>query len=146
MEKLHGIKNSDKMRRINRARHCQNQPKGISEYFSKIFSSDECIFCLNGSVKTQNVRICSTERPIQGTKAFTTSALVMVRCADSKDKVVDLYFFEYGNVKGENYRNMLIDYAFPRFASLQDEYIFHRDSGPAHYFHRMRRHLYNKRP
>ena len=126
MQNLHGITNSDKMRRISWARHCQNQPEGMSEYLSKIVFSDECIFRLNGSVNTQNVRIWGTERPIQGRQAFDHSPSIMVWCAISKDKVVGPFYFEDGNVNGENYRNMLIHYAFPRFASLRDDYILHR--------------------
>ena len=41
---------------------------------------------------------------------------------------------------------MLIHYAFPRFASLRDDYIFHQDDAPAHYTHRSRRYFDNKRP
>ena len=36
MQDLHGITNSDKMRRISWARNCQNQSEGMSEYFTKI--------------------------------------------------------------------------------------------------------------
>ena len=58
------------MRWVSWAWHCQNQPEGMSEYLSKIVFSDECMFYLNGSVNTQNVRIWATERPIQGRQAF----------------------------------------------------------------------------
>ena len=54
-------------------------------------------------------------------------------------------FFENGNVKKENYRNMLIHYALPRFAYLQPDYIFHQDGAPAHYSHLVRIYLDNKR-
>ena len=57
MHNLHEITKSDKMRRINWAQYCQNQPEGMFEYLSKIIFSDESIFCLNGSISTQNVRI-----------------------------------------------------------------------------------------
>ena len=97
------------------------------EYFSKIFFSDEYIFCLNGSVNTQNVRICVTECPIQGRQASTQSSSLMLWWKISKDKVVGSYFIEDGNMNGENYRNMLINYAPPRFPSLRDEYIFRQD-------------------
>ena len=50
---------------------CQNQPEGMSEYLSKIIFSDECIFCLNGSVYTQNVRIGVPNARYKGEKPFS---------------------------------------------------------------------------
>ena len=41
---------------------------------------------------------------------------------------------------------MLIHYAFPRFASLRDDKIFHLDGAPAPYSRRVTRYLENKRP
>ena len=41
---------------------------------------------------------------------------------------------------------MLIQYAFPRFASFPDDNIFHQGDPPVHYSHRMRRYLDSKRP
>ena len=146
MQNLNGITNSDKMRRINWARHFQNKPYGTLEYLPKIVLDDECVFCSNGSVNTQNVRIWGTERPIQERQALNHSSSLTVWCRISKDKVVGRCFFENGNVIEENYRNMLIHYAFPRFASLRNEYIFHQDGAPSHYSYRVRRYLDNKRP
>ena len=57
MQNLRGITSKDKRKRVIFAHHCQNQPEGMSEYLSKIGFSDECIFRLNGSISTQNVRI-----------------------------------------------------------------------------------------
>ena len=70
----------------------------MSEYLSKIGFSDEWIFCLNGSVNSQILRIWGTERPIQGRLAFTHSSSLMVWCTISKGKAVGPYFFENGNV------------------------------------------------
>ena len=94
LQTLHGITNSNKMRRISWVQHCQNQPEGISEYFPKIVFSDECIFCLNGSVNTQNVRIWGTEPLIQEIKSFKHSPSLIVWCATSKDKAAGPYFLE----------------------------------------------------
>ena len=74
----------------------------MSEYLSKIGFSDECIFCLSGSVKTHNVRIWGTERPIQGGQAFNHSKSLILWCTVSKYKVAGPYFFENGNVNEEN--------------------------------------------
>ena len=65
--------------------------------------------------------------------------------AISKEKAVGPYFFENGNMNRENYRNMLVHYAFPRSASLRDDYIFHQDGAPAHNSHSVRRCLGYKR-
>ena len=146
LQNFHGLQNSDKIKRLQFARHCQNQPEGYSEYLSKIVFSDECIFRLNGSVNKQNVRIWGTERPTDGNQSFMNSPSVMVWCAIGKEKVIGPYFFENENVNGENYRNMLINYAFPRFASLRRDYIFHQDGAPPHYSNRVRNYLNRKRP
>ena len=78
MQNLHGITNTDKKKRVVFARHCQNQHEGMSEYLSKIVSSDECIFRLHGSVNTQNVRIWGTQRSAQGRQTFSHSPSIMV--------------------------------------------------------------------
>ena len=70
----------------------------------------------------------------------------MVWCASSEYNLVGPYSFENGNVNRENSRKMRIDYAFPRFAYLRDDCIFHQDSAPTHYSHRVRRYLDNDRP
>ena len=41
---------------------------------------------------------------------------------------------------------MRIHYAFPRFTSLGDDYIFHQDGATVHYSYRVRRYLDNKSP
>lgn len=146
LQNLHALLEADKEKRLEFAQHCQNHPTGYSEYLSKIVFSDECIFRLNGHVNKQNVRIWGTERPNEGNEVYQHSPSVMAWCAIAKTKVIGPYFFENGNVTGESYRNMLIHYAFPRFASLPDDYIFHQDGAPPHYSNRVRAYLDNKRP
>ena len=143
MQNLREISNSDKMRPINWAQYCQNQPEGMSEDLSKIVFLTSAFFCLNGSVNSQNVRIWGTECPTQGRQAFTHNPSLMVWCSILKDKFKGPYILKNGNVKGEDYRNMLSHYAFPRFASLRDNYIFHQNGAPAYYSHHVRRYLDN---
>ena len=76
-------------------------------------------FRLNGSVNKQNVRIRGTDRPTEGNQSFLNSPSIMGWCAIAKEKVIGQYFFEDENVNGENYRNLLTHYAFPRFLSLR---------------------------
>ena len=64
----------------------------------------------------------------------------------SKEKVIGLHFFQDQNVRDENCRNMLIEYAFPRLVSIRADYIFHQDGAPAHYSSRAKTYLDNKRP
>ena len=113
----------------------------MSEYLSKIVFSDECIFRLNGSVNTQNVRIWGTKRPVEERQTLSHSPSIIVRCEISKGKVIGPYFFQDQNVNGENYRNMLIQYAFPRLASIRADYNFHQDGAPAHYSSRVKAYL-----
>ncbi len=70
----------------------------------------------------------------------------MVWCTMSKEKVISSYFFQDENFDDENYRNMLICYAFPRFASLRTDYIFQQDGAHSHFFNRARAYLNRKRP
>ena len=56
MQNLHGVMNSDEIARVNSVFHYQNQPRGISEYLSRIVFSNECIFRLYDSFNAQNLR------------------------------------------------------------------------------------------
>ena len=85
-----------------------------------------------------------TECPSEGNQSFTHSASVIVLCAIGK-KGYRPMFFENENVNGENYRNMLMNYAFPRFASLRRDYIFHHYGALPHYLSWVRNHLNRKR-
>ena len=49
------------------------------------------------------------------------------------------------NVNGENHRKILINYAFPRFASLRRVYIFHQNGAPLDYSNRVTNYLNRKR-
>ena len=51
----------------------------------------------------------------------------MVWCAVTREKVICPDFFEDGNVDGEKYRNMLINYAFPSFTTLRQDYNFQQN-------------------
>ena len=77
---------------------------------------------------------------------FVQNPKVMVWCAVTSEKDIVPYFFGDCNVNGEKYRNMLIHYEFPRFATLRQGYIFQRDGAPTHYSSRVRNYLDNKRP
>ena len=82
------------------------------------------------------MKIWGTERPTEGNRPFVHSSSVMVWCAIGK-KREGPYFFENENVNGENYRNMLFNYAFPRFASLSRDDIFHQDGALPQYCNRV---------
>ena len=92
------------------------------------------------------MRIWGTERPTEGNQSFMHSQSVKLWCAIVKEKVIEPCFPENENVNGENYRNMLINYAFPRFASLRTDYIFHQDVALPHYSNQVRNYLNRKRP
>ena len=70
----------------------------------------------------------------------------MVWCAMRKEKVIGPHYFENENVNGENYRNIVINYAFPRFASLTRDYVFYQYGATIHYSNRIRNYLNRKRP
>ena len=79
------------------------------------------------------MQIRGTDCTTEGNQSFLSGLSAMVWCAIAKGKVVGPYFFEDENVNAENYRNMLIQYAYWRFASLGGGYIFHHDGAPPHY-------------
>ena len=54
-------------------------------------------------------------------------------------------FFGNENVNGENYRNMLINYAFPRFETPRRDYIFQQNCAPTQSFNRVRNYLNHNR-
>ena len=70
----------------------------------------------------------------------------VVWCAIGKEKVIGPYFFENENVTGENYRNVLINYAFPRFESQRKDYIFHQDGARPYCSNIVRNYLNCERP
>lgn len=146
LQTLQNLQVGDAQKRLDFAEHVRSQPEGAEGYLAKIVFSDECIFRLNGFVNKQNVRIWGDERPNDVNEHTLHSPSVMVWCAISKDRVIGPYFFENGTVTGELYKNMLSQYAFPRFSRLRPDYIFMQDGAPPHYSNRVRAYLNNKRP
>ncbi len=63
---------------------------------------------------------------------YEYSSLVLW-CAISEERIIGLYFFENENVTRENYRTMLIKYAFPQFNYLPEDYILQQDGAPPHF-------------
>ena len=88
MQNFHGLRCSDKFKRVQFARHYQNSPSGYSQCLSKVAFSDKCIFRINGSVNKQNVRIWGTERSTEGKQLFLNGPSVRACCAIAKEKVI----------------------------------------------------------
>ena len=146
IQTLQELTASDRLKRLEFAQHVLTQSCGASEYLSRIVFSDECIFRINGHVNKQNVRISAKEKPNQVNQAPLNSPGVMVWCAIANTKIIGPFFFENENVTGASYRNMLIQYAFPRFSSLREDYIFMQDGASPHYAIPVRNYLNRKRP
>ena len=146
LQNFHGLQNSDKPKRLKFARYRQNPTRRYSEYLTKNVFADECIFYLNGSVNKKNVSICGTERPAAGNLQLMNCTSGLVRCTIGNEKMMGPHFFENENLNCENYRNMLINYAFPHFASLTRDYTFHQDGALSHYSNRVRNYSNHKRP
>ena len=136
----------DYPRRVHFAQYCRAQMRNSADFLSRIVFSDECMFRVNGSVNTQNVRIWGTENPYSVHEEVMNSPGIMAWCAMSEDRIIGPYFFENGNVTGASYRNMLNDYAFPRFQNLRNDYIFQQDGAPAHTFNLVKAYLDTMRP
>lgn len=146
IQTLQALRGADHQKRLEFAQHVRSQPEGSKRYLGKIVFSDECIFRLNGYVNKQNVRIWGEQRPTQVHQATLNSPSVMVWCAISKQRVIGPFFFENENVTGESYRNMLINYAFPRFERNLSDYIFMQDGASPHFSTRVRAYLNWKKP
>ena len=147
MQNLHEITNTDKRKRVIFVCVIANANMRVClSTYQRLFFSDECIFRLNGSRNTQNVRFLGTEAPVEGRTTFSLSPSIMVRCRIPKEKAIVPCFFRDQNVSGENYRNMWIQYAFPYLAWMRADYIFLQDGAPAHYSSRVKTYLDNKRP
>ena len=67
------------------------------------------------------MRIWGTERPTEGSQSLLNSPNVIVWCDIANESVIGPYVFEDENVNRENYRNMLIHHAFPRYMSLRGD-------------------------
>lgn len=73
--------------------------------------SGECISHLHGSVSEQNLKIRGTERSTEGDQSFTNSLRDMP-WYDVEKKVTGPCVFEFENVHGENFRNIIITLPF----------------------------------
>ena len=91
MQNLHLILDSDRQSRPGFAYYCQNHLSGYSNFILKSVFTDEQIFCHNGRVNTQNVRIWRTDRPFEGSHVPVHSSGVIGWCAINKRKVISPY-------------------------------------------------------
>ena len=144
IQKLHLMREHDKVARLEFAHYCQNHQNGYSEFLARIVFTDECIFRVNGHVNSQNARIWAKERPAEHNEVPVHSPGVMFWCGLSKTKVIGPYEIENATVTGESYRNLLIRKVFPRLASLREDYIFQQDGAAPHRASRVRAYLNRK--
>ena len=63
LRRLHAMHEQDYTRRVQFAQYCRVQIRNSSYFLSRIAFFDECLFRVNGSVNTPNVRIWGTESP-----------------------------------------------------------------------------------
>ena len=112
--------------------------KYIQNIFQGFFSPMNAFFVWMVQLTSKMWGFRGTERPSEGHRSFMHRPSVMVWCVIGKEKVIGPSFFENENVNGENYRNIQLNNAFPRFVSLWRDYIFHQDGASPHYSNRFR--------
>ena len=90
--------------------------------------------------------ICAKERSTEVNEAPHNSPGVILWCSISQAKIIERFFFDEGSVTGAPYRNMLIQYVFPRFSELREDYVFMQYGASPHYSISVRNYLDQKRP
>lgn len=99
------------------------------EYFSLI----NAYLKINGILNKQNMRNWGNERLMKQNKTVFNSAGVIMWWKIWEKCVLGHYFVKHDIVIRAAYRTMLIKYAFPRFVSLTEDFIFKEDSTAIHY-------------
>ena len=102
----------DKRRRLAFANHAFMQPCGATEYLTRIIFSDECKMFGFG----QKMPLIVQEAPLNSPDA-------MVWCAIRKNKIVGPCLSKNENVNGNNHKSMPVDFYFPSFNRLKNDYI-----------------------
>lgn len=126
------------------AEHCSTNPEGYSKYLSNLLSCNERVFCINGVVNKQNVKVWGVGRPDAHSLVFMRSPGVMKWWAIWNDCVIGHYVLESENYTGKSYENMY--YTFPSFSSLREDKISKQDCFPSHYSNQATTYLNIKRP
>lgn len=132
----------DKEKRLDFAKHYSSVSDRYFEYLSRINSSDECMFKISGDLNKKNLRIWGNERPMEHNLTVLNSPGFMTWCAISNEPGIGPYCFERDNVTGETYWSILINYAFPRFRSLNEDCIFQQSDVRPHCFNRLKAYSY----
>ena len=108
--------------------------KDIQNIFKRLFSPGN-VFFVSQQAKYEDLGVLNALMTV-------TNHLCIFKCYSSvcywKRKGCRLIFFDSENVNSENYRNLLINYAFPRVASLNRDYRFQKDGAPSHSSNRVR--------
>ena len=95
-----------------------------------ILWSDECKFNRKGTVNRHNCTYWSTENPHAKFSVPNAEEGMMARCGLSSNRLLSLYFFDE-TVAGSTYRQMLVDYAWPRLQ--RKRLYFQHDRAAPHY-------------
>lgn len=91
--------------------------------YQELFSPKKSMFKLNSVVKKQNAYISGNKSPMKQNWTVLNSPNIMVWWKITAERVIGLYCFEHGNVIGELYQIILINYKFLRFQSLRKHFF-----------------------
>ena len=126
--------------------HVRFQLEGSNCYLERCCSRFISFVGWMDTLKKQNVRIWGEQRPTIVNIPTLNCPSVTNWCAISKQRVIGPSLFENENVTGENYRNVLINFAFLRFKRNLPDYLFVQDGASPHYATRVRAYLNRKKP
>lgn len=138
---VHKLEEGDYNRRIQFCRwfsyHAHN-----NRFLANVVIGDEAIFCMNGSVTTQNVRCYAPRGNLPDfkyeRKNQNREKLHVWTGLCGNGEVIGPYFFNR-NVNGRTYSEMLVNFAFPsiaraynRFGPVFDGVWWFQDGAPPH--------------
>ena len=114
-----------------------------SDLVDRIFWSDEAKFSMNSTVNRHNCTYWARENPHLNFEVPNNQQGIMVWCGISSGGLIGLYFFN-DNVNGSSYKEMLIDYLWPKIR--REDFHFQHDGAGAHYALAVREWLDEKFP
>lgn len=126
----HKLEDMDYEKRLNFANWFLKLPKASHDY---IICSDEAYFYLTLPINNQNNRQWSKSQPYIGVEKPLHDQKILVWCAISAKRVFGPFYFEE-NVNQYNYRDMLINYFWPKVlrTAEYEKYYFQQDGAKPH--------------
>ena len=123
MQDLNLLRDSDRWSQLKFDYYFQNYRDGYSDLLSMIGFTEECMFRLNGRVKTQSVQIREQRGFLKAIKKLCTVQGLWDGAESLRKKVIGPYTVEGGTVTADSYKFLLSRKGFPAVRRLYQNTI-----------------------